>query len=72
MKNALNNIALKILAVILSFIMFFSMLISFFAVGVMLFNDFYTSDFKSCETPSRLNNSLAAAPILSANIQNKS
>lgn len=49
MKNALNNIALKILAVILSFIMFFSMLISFFAVGVMLFNDFYTSDFKSCE-----------------------
>lgn len=50
MKNALNNIALKILAVILSFIMFFSMLISFFAVGVMLFNDFYTSDFKSCET----------------------
>ena len=49
MKNALNNIALKILAIVLSFVLFFAMLISFFAVGVMLFNDFYTSDFKSCE-----------------------
>lgn len=50
MKNALNNIVLKILAVVLSFFMFFAMLISFFAVGIMLFNDFYTRDFKSCET----------------------
>ena len=50
MKTVLNNTALKILAVVLSFLMFFAMLISFFSVGVMLFNDFYTRDFKSCET----------------------
>ncbi len=50
MKKSLNNIVLKILAVVLSFVIFFAMVISFLAVGIMLYNDFYTRDFKSCET----------------------
>lgn len=50
MKNALNNIAIKISAIVLSFFIFFTMALSVFGIFVMLVNDFYTSDFIGCES----------------------
>ncbi len=49
MKKFIGNTALKILAVCLSFIVFFSMLVSVAGSIVMLFCDFYTRDFNTLE-----------------------
>lgn len=49
MKKFIGNTALKILAVILSFIVFFTMLVSVVGSIIMLFSDFYTRDFATLE-----------------------
>lgn len=49
MKKFMSNTALKILAVTLSFIVFFTMVISMVGSVIMLFSDFYTSDFSTLE-----------------------
>ena len=49
MKKFIGNTALKILAVSLSFIVFFTMVISVVGSAVMLFSDFYTRDFETLE-----------------------
>lgn len=49
MKKFIGNTALKILAITLSFIVFFAMLISVAGSIVMLFSDFYTRDFATLE-----------------------
>lgn len=49
MKKFIGNTALKILAITLSFIVFFSMLVSVVGSVVMLFSDFYTRDFATLE-----------------------
>ena len=49
MKKFIGNTALKILAVTLSFIVFFTMLISVVGSIIMLFSDFYTRDFATLE-----------------------
>ncbi len=49
MKKFIGNTALKILAVTLSFIVFFTMLITIVGSTVMLFSDFYTRDFETLE-----------------------
>ncbi|MBQ6885654.1 MAG: sensor histidine kinase [Clostridia bacterium] len=49
MKKFIGNTALKILAVTLSFVVFFTMLISLVGSVVMLFSDFYTRDFETLE-----------------------
>ena len=49
MKKVICNTALKILAVILSFVVFFTMIISIAGSAVMFFNDFYTRDFQILE-----------------------
>lgn len=49
MKKFIGNTALKILAVTLSFIVFFTMLISVVGSATMLFMDFYTRDFATLE-----------------------
>ena len=49
MKKFIGNTALKILAVSLSFIVFFTMIISVVGSAVMLFSDFYTRDFETLE-----------------------
>ncbi len=49
MKKFIGNTALKILAVTLSFIVFFTMIISVVGSAVMLFSDFYTRDFETLE-----------------------
>ncbi len=49
MKKFIGNTALKILAVTLSLIVFFTMLISVVGSAVMLLCDFYTRDFETLE-----------------------
>ncbi len=49
MKKFIGNTALKILAITLSFIVFFTMLISVIGSIIMLFSDFYTRDFATLE-----------------------
>ncbi len=49
MKKFIGNTALKILAVSLSFIVFFTMVVSVVGSAVMLFSDFYTRDFETLE-----------------------
>ncbi len=49
MKKFIGSTAIKILAVTLSFVVFFSMLISVVGSVVMLFSDFYTRDFETLE-----------------------
>lgn len=49
MKKFIGNTALKILAVTLSFIVFFTMIISVVGSAIMLFSDFYTRDFATLE-----------------------
>ncbi|MBE6811154.1 MAG: GHKL domain-containing protein [Ruminococcaceae bacterium] len=49
MKKFIGNTALKILAVSLSFIVFFTMVVSVVGSTVMLFSDFYTRDFETLE-----------------------
>lgn len=49
MKKFIGNTALKILAICLSFIVFFTMLVSVAGSIVMLFCDFYTRDFNTLE-----------------------
>lgn len=49
MKKFIGNTALKILAITLSFIVFFTMLISVVGSIIMLFSDFYTRDFATLE-----------------------
>ncbi len=49
MKKFIGNTALKILAITLSFVVFFSMLISVVGSIIMLFSDFYTRDFATLE-----------------------
>lgn len=49
MKKFIGNIALKILAVSLSFVVFFTMIISIVGSAIMLFSDFYTRDFSTLE-----------------------
>lgn len=49
MKKFIGNTAIKILAVALSFIVFFTMLISVVGSAIMLFADFYTRDFNTLE-----------------------
>ena len=49
MKKFIGNTAIKILAVALSFIVFFTMLISGVGSAIMLFADFYTRDFNTLE-----------------------
>ncbi|MBR3968980.1 MAG: hypothetical protein IKJ93_05275 [Clostridia bacterium] len=50
MKKFVGNIAIKITAVVLSFILFFTMLVSVAGCVVMLFSDFYTRDFNTLES----------------------
>lgn len=50
MKKFTENIAVKIAAVFLSFLVFFSSVISGTACVIMLFNDFYTRDFSRLES----------------------
>lgn len=49
MKKFIGNTALKILAVSLSFVVFFTMIISIVGSAIMLFSDFYTRDFSTLE-----------------------
>ncbi len=49
MKKFIGNTALKIFAVSLSFIVFFTMIISIVGSAIMLFSDFYTRDFSTLE-----------------------
>lgn len=49
MKKFTENIAVKITAVFLSFLVFISTVISVASCTVMLFNDFYTRDFSQIE-----------------------
>ena len=49
MKKFIGNTAIKILAVTLSFIVFFTMLISVAGSAIMLLSDFYTRDFDTLE-----------------------
>lgn len=49
MKKFIGNTALKILAVALSFVVFFTMIISIVGSAIMLFSDFYTRDFSTLE-----------------------
>lgn len=49
MKKFIGNTALKILAITLSFVVFFTMLISVAGSIIMLFSDFYTRDFATLE-----------------------
>ena len=49
MKNFIGNTALKILAITLSFIVFFTMLISVAGSIIMMFSNFYTRDFAALE-----------------------
>ena len=49
MKKIIGNTPLKILAVILSFVVFFTMIISVAASAVMFLYDFYTRDFNTLE-----------------------
>lgn len=49
MKKFIGNTAIKILAVTLSFIVFFTMLVSVAGSVIMLFSDFYTRDFATLE-----------------------
>ena len=49
MKKFNGNTALKILAVSLSFVVFFTMIISIVGSAIMLFSDFYTRDFSTLE-----------------------
>ena len=49
MKKFIGNTAIKILAVTLSFIVFFTMLVSVAGSVIMLFCDFYTRDFAVLE-----------------------
>lgn len=49
MKKIIGNTAIKILAVTLSFIVFFTMLVSVAGSVIMLFSDFYTRDFATLE-----------------------
>lgn len=49
MNKFLDSIALKITAVILSFLVFFSLLFSVAGSIVMFFNDFYTQDYNTLE-----------------------
>ncbi len=49
MKKFIGNTAVKILAVTLSFIIFFTMLVSVVGSVVMLFSDFYTRDLETLE-----------------------
>ena len=49
MKKFIGNTAFKILAVALSFVVFFTMLVSTVGSILMLFGDFYTRDFKTLE-----------------------
>ncbi len=49
MKKFIGNTALKILAVCLSFVVFFTMIISVVGSAVMLFGDFYTRDLETLE-----------------------
>ncbi len=49
MKKFIGNTAIKILAVTLSFIVFFTMLVSVVGSVLMLFGDFYTRDFATLE-----------------------
>lgn len=50
MKKFVGNISIKIMAVVLSFILFFSMLVSVAGSIIMLFSDFYTRDFNTLES----------------------
>ena len=49
MKKFIGNTALKILAVSLSFVVLFTMIISIVGSVIMLFSDFYTRDFSTLE-----------------------
>lgn len=49
MNKFLDNIVLKITAVILSFLVFFSLLFSVAGSIIMFFNDFYTQDYNTLE-----------------------
>lgn len=49
MKKFIGNIAIKILAVILSFVVFFTMLVTVTGSVIMLFNDFYTREYVTLE-----------------------
>ena len=49
MKKFIGNTAMKILAVFLSFIVFFSMVISLVGCVTMFMSDFYTRDFETLE-----------------------
>lgn len=49
MKKFIGNTALKILAITLSFVVFFTMLVSVAGSVIMLFCDFYTRDFTTLE-----------------------
>lgn len=49
MKKFIGNTALKIVAVSLSFVVFFTMIISIVGSAIMLFSDFYTRDFSTLE-----------------------
>lgn len=49
MKKFTGNVAVKIAAVVLSFLVFVSTVVSVLGCAVMLFNDFYTLDFSELE-----------------------
>ena len=50
MNKVINNIALKITAICLSFLLFFTAIFSLISVVYMLYNNFYTKDFTTLQT----------------------